>query len=326
MDNINIEYSVNILEVLRSKYSDSLLYKKISSGYEYSANSIAYNIAYHESNYQDNSICLFLNNQPVLFLPLYLHQHKLSYFGCATQVFEVDLSYQQRLTVYKKLNEHLKKVIKTQKINELLITHNEFILNDFFYQCDEINTQVKMFIPLNVERYLLKQSLRKSYKSLVNWGKKNLTQISIDKNNYSEIYALQFREFHKQVAGKQTRSNTTWQIQFEMIKAGEAFLHLYYLSNKLVAGNLTLLGNNTAFYAVGVYDRQVMQSKKLPLSHWPLLNAIYTCQELGINRFELGGFDSDINDGKLQQISDFKKGFSTNMEIINNLTLSFPHG
>jgi len=325
VDNINIESSVNILEVIRTKYSTSLLYKKISSGYEYSANSIVYNVAYHENDYQDNSLCIFLNKQPVLFLPLYFHQHKFSYFGCATQVFEGELSNPQRLSVYKKLNEHLKKIIKTQKISELLITHNEFILNDFYHQC-EINTQVKMFLPLDVESPLLKQTLRKSYKSLVNWGEKNLTQRCIDKNNYSDVYALQFKEFHKEVAGKQTRSNSTWQIQFEMIKAGEAFLHLYFLADKLVAGNLTLLGNNTAFYAVGVYDRKLMQSKKLPLSHWPLLNAIYTCQKLGMNRFELGGFDSDNEDSKLQQISDFKKGFSTNMNIINNLTISFTHG
>jgi hypothetical protein len=325
VDNIKIESSENIMEVIRSEHNTSKLYKNISAGYEYSANSIAYNIAYHGNYYQDISICLFLNKQPVLFLPLYIYQNKLSYFGSPTQIFEGELSLQQKFTVYKQLMIFLKKVIKNQNIEGLLIIHNEFILNNFHYQCKEINYKAKMFIPLHVEKILIKQSLRKSYKSLVNWGEKNLTLICLDKNNYSDAYALQFKEFHKEVAGRQTRSNSTWQIQFEMIKAGEAFLHLYYFAKKLVAGNLTLLGNNTAFYAVGVYDRQLMQSKKLPLSHWPLLNAIYACQNLGLNRFDLGGFDSSDQDIKLQQISEFKKGFSTNIDIINNLTISFSH-
>jgi hypothetical protein len=323
MNSIDIQSSANILKVIRSKNSVSQLYKRISSGYEFTDSAIKYNIAYHGAHYQDISICVYLNEQPALFLPLYLHQNKASYFGASTQIFESDLTSEQKVKIYKKLLSFLKKKIEKFKINEIKIIHNEFLLNAFHQQCDEIKSIISMQLPIDIQQNLIKSTLRKSYKSLVNWGKDNLTPRYIDKNNYCEIKAQEFRKFHIRVAGKETRSRATWEVQFDMLKAGEAFLHLYYLKGELVAGSFILLGENTAFYGVGVYDRHLMESKKLPLSHWPLLNAIYTCQKLGLTSFDFGFYDD--NDIKSQQISAFKKGFSVQMNIINTLRFTFIH-
>lgn len=323
MNNIDIQSSANILKVIRSQNSTGQLYKNISSGHEFTDNAIRYHIAYHNKHYQDISVCVFIDEQPALFIPLYLYQHKISFFGDPTQVFECDLTNEQKINAYKKLIVFLKKQIKTLKITEIAIMHNEFLLNAFYHQCSEIKNIVRMVLPLDIRQDLIKNTLRKSYKSLVNWGKTNLTQISIDKNHYCELQAQKFRTFHIKVSGRETRSLATWEILFDMLKAGEAFLHLYYLKEELVAGSFITFGNNTACYAVGVYDRHLMQSEKLPLSHWPLLNAIYTSQKLGLSLFDFGTYDD--NDIKSEQISTFKKGFSTQMNIINTLNFTFSH-
>ncbi len=323
MNKIDVQSSANILKVIRSKNSTGQLYKNISSGHEFTDNAIKYHIAYHDRCYQDISVCVYLNGQPALFIPLYLYQHKISYFGAPTQIFECDLTNEQKVNVYKKLISFLKKKIKALKITEIDIVHNEFLLNAFYHQCHGIKSTVRMVLPLDIQQDLIKNTLRKSYKSLVNWGKANLTQHYIDKNNYCEVLAQKFRAFHIKVSGRETRTLATWEIMFDMLKAGEAFLHLYYYEEQLVAGSFITFGNNTACYAVGVYDRHLMQSEKLPLSHWPLLNAVYTSQKLGLSLFDFGTYDD--NNIKSEQISTFKKGFSTQMNIINTLNFTFSH-
>lgn len=330
MKKIAIVCQPNTLIDLVTCHENTALVGLISAGYEYSLASIKYNHEYfkcvtdHEK-YQDASVCVYLNEIPVAFFPLYIQQNRGSFFGQSCQFFEVLMSADDRILVYRQLAKFIKKQLKHLGVNSLLVKENSFFLTYFLSNIANISPIKTMSVDLNTSVTALKTNLRKSYKSLVSWGKNNLTCITLNQDSPCKDKFNDLKKFHIEVAEKKTRSDYSWSLQFEMILSGEAMANLYYLDNALVAGNLILLGKQHAFYGVGVYDRTLMTHEKRPLSHWPLLDSIYKCKELGLKTFELGTYSSEVNDLKLKQISDFKKGFATNMKVENTIVMEFTH-
>ena len=157
----------------------------------------------------------------------------------------------------------------------------------------------------------IKANIRKSYKSLINWGMRNLYIDTLDSANASRERFDTVREFHIAVAGRETRSAETWQIQADMIAAGEAFCTLAYLNARLVAANLILLAD-AAYYGVGVYERELMAEGK-PLAHAPLYCAILRAKRAGLKTFVLGEVDPS-GEAKRDGIAHFKRGFATSTE------------
>ena len=78
-------------------------------------------------------------------------------------------------------------------------------------------------IDLNLDLASFKSSLRKSYKSLVNWGKNNLDIRIIDSNNLNEESFFAFKDLHIEASGRKTRSDVSWEKQLQAIKCNEAF-------------------------------------------------------------------------------------------------------
>ena len=89
--------------------------------------------------------------------------------------------------------------------------------------------------------------MRKSCRSLVNWGKREMKLIFMDFHNRDEKLFDCFRRFHKKVAGKVTRPISSWNIMFKLIKENKAILVLGYLEPELVATTY-LCYNKQLFY------------------------------------------------------------------------------
>ena len=70
----------------------------------------------------------------------------------------------------------------------------------------------------NFQSQPFSKSIRSSYKSLVRWGQKNLSFSHVNKDNPCRDSFLQVKAFHKKIAGRTTRSDATWNIQYEMLK------------------------------------------------------------------------------------------------------------
>ena len=155
----------------------------------------------------------------------------------------------------------------------------------------------------------IRRSLRKSYRSLVNWGKKNLDIKYVNKSIPDEELFRRYQSFHAEVAGRITRPGESWDATFEWLCKGGGELLLGYLdTGRLVSGNLIIYGENIAVYSSGVYDRDQFD---LPLSHWPLLLSIYRSKERGMKIFEIGDIpmQAEVSE-KEQNIGYFKRGFS----------------
>jgi FemAB family protein len=166
------------------------------------------------------------------------------------------------------------------------------------------------------------QQLRKSYKALINKARK-LWQVSIDTAGDAEKFAA-FQGLHEQVAGRQTRPASTWQAQFDAILTGAAYaLYLHDSAGELVGASLFNRSRDEAYYAVGVYRRELFDQ---PLAHLSLDEAIRFARQQGLQRCILGTRaypgDAQPPNAKEEKIAFFKEGFASGLQMQAVLKLS----
>jgi hypothetical protein len=158
----------------------------------------------------------------------------------------------------------------------------------------------------------IRRSLRKSFRSLVNWGQRNLRLVSIDAKNPDCALFKAYQDFHTVVARRITRPQASWRAMFNWIAQGGGELILGYLGDELVAGTMVVDSAVHSYYASGVYDRNRFNQ---PLAHWPLFNVMLHSMSRGKQMFVLGdlplpGAASD----KEIAIGYFKRGFATDIQ------------
>lgn len=154
--------------------------------------------------------------------------------------------------------------------------------------------------------------IRRSFKSLVNWGRRNLTLKYFRAENADPELFSSYRDFHAQVAGRITRSDASWNSMRNWILSGTGELGLAYLeAGELVAGTMIVDGAETSVYASGVYDRTRFE---MPLSHFAIYNAILRSRDRGLKWFDLGHLPEkgSVSD-KEYNIGFFKRGFATDI-------------
>src|ERR1019366_8785174 len=111
-------------------------------------------------------------------------------------------------------------------------------------------------INLSAPETQLRSQIRKSYKSLLNWGSKNLALRVLNHGNLIAEEMEQFRQLHIEVAGRETRSARSWELQLEMIRQKEAFMVLGDLEGKLVTAALFVHSPNYCYYGVSASKRE----------------------------------------------------------------------
>lgn len=132
-------------------------------------------------------------------------------------------------------------------------------------------------------------NLRKSYKSLVN--KYMPTDVSVD----------YLHQIHRKSAGKETRTQETWDIQQQMVDKEEAFC--LGIPN---AAALFLVSQDTCYYGVAASDGVD--------THSLLWHAILRAKSIGCEWFDMG---EQVYNGsaKLKKISKFKRGFGGKTKV-----------
>ena len=182
-------------------------------------------------------------------------------------------------------------------------------------------------IDLMYDEIILKRNLRKSYKSLVNWGMRELKPKIIDSSNVEWENIIEFMELHYQEAGRRTRTEKSWHLQYEMIKAGEAFAVFGYLNNEIVSAGFFMHSNTHCFYGVSASKRSFFEK---PMFHSLMWSAILHAKKIGCSRFEVGeqlylNHPSEKHSTKKEfGISEFKAGFGgkTTCQLLLTLKLS----
>lgn len=162
---------------------------------------------------------------------------------------------------------------------------------------------------LSVDEAVLSRNVRKSYKSLINWGRRELTLRYVNAETPDRSLYDAFKQLHFVVAGRETRSQASWDAAFEWIERGHAELALGYMQDgALVAGTMFRDGDSTSRYTTGAYDRSKFDK---PLSHWPVFDAMLRAKARGCRHAELGAVPAHgAVDAKEYQIGQFKKGLT----------------
>jgi FemAB family protein len=174
-------------------------------------------------------------------------------------------------------------------------------------------TTYDLFLDLQPDLNKIKSGLRDSYKSLINTGYK-IWEVQIMDSEAPEIWN-EFRNLHKQVSGRVTRSELTWSLQYEAVVNGTAFL--VYLRNeqsKIIGGALFYFSRDESVYAVGAYDRTLFDK---PLGHVVQFHAISRLKTLGVRWHKLGtqtyASDFQASSNKELAITEFKRGFMSHI-------------
>ena len=197
---------------------------------------------------------------------------------------------------------HLKRSSIKEILTENFDGFNGYAMN---IACQDIKTA---YINLQSPLPEIKKNVRKSYKSLINWGYSNFEFKIISAENPNKELFIEFMKFHRKVAGKITRGDSSWLIQNSMIEASEAFALIGFYQNNLIAASLVNYSDFEAYYAVGVYDRDLM-AKGIPIGHGLLFKSIEIAKNFGVKKFILGDV-STINSIKEENIAKFKSGFT----------------
>jgi hypothetical protein len=167
---------------------------------------------------------------------------------------------------------------------------------------------------LTLSAEALRADIRDSYRSLTNWGSRNLRLAFVNASNPERALFDLFPDFHARIAGGRRRGEEYWQVYWEEITAGKAEMALGFLEDgTLAAGSIVVWAGGTAYYASGVYDRDKFDK---PLGHWPLWNTILRARDMGLTRFDLGEIPAR---GKAEEkeisIAFFKRGFTSGRSL-----------
>lgn len=158
----------------------------------------------------------------------------------------------------------------------------------------------------------IRKGFRKSYRPLINKGLSMWDNFQLDHDNPDPSAWREFQDFHVETAGRVTRSQASWNSQFEFIRRGFAFLiGLRDEEGRLIGAGLFTHSPDECVYSSGVYDRKLF---KFPLGHVVQSLAIEEMQRRRLRWYSIGerlyAFDLDRVTEKELSISHFKAGFA----------------
>ena len=170
-------------------------------------------------------------------------------------------------------------------------------------------TRAWIVADLSQDAGLLKRDVRDSYRSLINWGERNITLHSVTGDAPDRDKFDLFPAFHAKISGR-PRGADYWEVYWREILAGKAELLLGWLEDgTLVSGSIVVGAGQTAYYASGVYARDQFDK---PLGHWPLWQAMVRAQAQGYAWFDAGEIADHWHcSDKEANIAFFKRGFSS---------------
>ncbi len=156
----------------------------------------------------------------------------------------------------------------------------------------------------------LRRDVRDSYRSLINWGRRNLRLVYVNAENPDRGLMDDYAAFHARTAGRTVHGEATWAAVFGHIAAGGGEVTMGFLEGgELVASSMVVDGDRWAMYFSAVYDRDRFDK---PMGHWPLFDAMLRAKARGRRYFDLGEFfPRGTVSEKEYNIGFFKTGFTS---------------
>lgn len=188
----------------------------------------------------------------------------------------------------------------------------------------KLKTHTFQMIDLGRDEPELWRDVRRSYRSLINGGRKNLRLEFVDASSEDWEKMNAFRELHIRVAGRETRSVESWRSQYRWVTEGSAFLLLGWLGEELVTAGMFTFTSSMCTYFSSASRRDLFEK---PMFHTLMWHAMMRAKELGCRWFDVNEkyFPNNpivaCDDDKLMSISDFKMGFGGHLKPVIDIEL-----
>jgi len=280
----------------------------------------------------DRSFILFSENEPLIaFLGAAVKEKSktnLLAYQVPCIILENKSKISSRLTrlFLKEFEQFTKEIngsihLRDFLINNELTSLSKYLLNKGA-KAKSIFSQV---YDLNKNNFPIKSNIRKSYKSLINWGIRELQPAVFDSKNISWELMDEFRQLHIRESGGETRTKESWCRQLEMVKKGEAFAVFGFYNDEVVSAGLFIHNKTNCYYGVSASRRDLFAK---PMFHSLMWVAIEHVRKLNCRWFEFGEqfFPNSPSEKpptkKELGISKFKSGFGGGIKIFLDLELN----
>lgn len=271
-------------------------------------------------SHQDRSVQVIGPTGPVIRVRATLAPDEVSFWGLPMLLtWHRDAEAKHVRDGLAAVLDHLTEMARLAGARRMLIATSAHTLPDpmaslLIDRGAEGTTHGSALVDLTRPEPVLRADIRDSYRSLTNWGSRNLTLSFINTANPDRTLFDLFPDFHARVAGGRRRGDDYWHVYWAEITQGRAEMILGFLEDgTLVAGSIVVWAGVTAYYASGVYDRDQFDK---PLGHWPLWTAILRAKAAGLTRFDLGEIPPRGHaDDKELSIAFFKRGFTSGRSL-----------
>lgn len=298
--------------------------------YHYTNEWLDYQNEYLSSNedYLEISFILIKNDIPQLIFPLFFSKkNKKSIIkdDCLEiPLFSKDINDDLKSQIIKIILDLFFNVLSDENKNtNLKISDNDYLISNYLHEKYKICSQDinEYYVDTTIEFSAIKRKVRKSYKQFTKSSDDEI-QFDVFTNDTNELIWSKFKNLHLTVSGRTTRSDKSWNYQFEnLINNKSIFISASY-NDKLISGAYFEMSKDELYYSVSCTDQKYISYK---LTHKIMFIAIEKCIELNIKCLKLGNeFVLSKNptneDIKNYNISFFKKGFATH--IVQNKKVS----
>ena len=207
-----------------------------------------------------------------------------------------------------------KLVFQSQLVDELTKLND---LSHFFQKSKNIEPEMWSVIKLDQTITKIRKDFRKSYRYLLNKRSSFKYKVIDNKSKKLKEYFNKFRQIHSKSALYSTKSEESWQSQFELIKKKKALM--FFCSNKdtgYIGAAFIYLDKTKAFYFAGAFI-----DRKNPIGHFLQDKIIEFLKKRKLKEYIIGRLlpNSEMKNctDKDKNISLFKAGWT------NGKSLSF---
>lgn len=286
----------------------------LPSSVEYALES-KYRAAISQDDFRDLSFYILQNNSPSLFCLCHKIGRGAGYYGSGSRFYVQDENnkkiYARAMDILTETSENIG--VDFIEINDNKSTSTLSLLGvECWSRKAAPETVLGARIDLSEDEETLHRNLRHRYKSHINRGKREIDFVHITHKTITEENFGQFQNFHKTIAGKVTRPQKSWDVQYEMIEKNCAEIIMGTMSNHgLVSSALYLDHGPMTFYGVAVYDRDLFD---YPLAHANVYDGMLRAKARGKRIFSFGSVRPHRpNEEKVYNIGKFKKGFCNDL-------------
>jgi hypothetical protein len=270
----------------------------------------------HSSRHTDASFALLLNEKPALLVQATREGDKLAWFDLPAHfslhrgIDPIDSS-----RIVTRAMRHIQSLGFTSAwIDKGILPPPE--ANAIDRVCLErganLTVTAHAVADLTKSEDFLRQDIRESSRSLLNWGQRNLEMRHATATNFDKELLALYPEFHARVSGSAKHISEYWEAFFESIKQGSGEMSLGFYEETLVSALIVMDQGECAYYISAVNDRERFDK---PLGHWPLFSSMLRAKARGLRLFDVGEFycSSGLANEKQDKIAYFKRGFTSGM-------------